>query len=134
MKARLHRTPVMEVHRKVLDHQKVVYLLVANRAIQYKRDKFRIAYIGMTSRGNSSCGIECGAQSSEYLVGLRTEKYGDLRYHLPPAAQSPDMDSLRKSIDSAVRAVVLATAEMQRPRNELPLDSTTGSVFQPEGH
>lgn len=51
MKARLHRSPVMVVSRKLLRHQKVVYLLVSKKPIKYKNGRSRIAYVGTTSKG-----------------------------------------------------------------------------------
>lgn len=69
MKARLHRTPVMEVHRKVLDHQKVVYLLVANRAIKYTRGRSRIAYVGTTSKGIQRVASSVAHRAASILSG-----------------------------------------------------------------
>ena len=69
MNARLHRTPVMEVNRKVLDHKKVVYLLVANRAIKYTRGKSRIAYIGMTSKGIHRVASSVAHRAAKILSG-----------------------------------------------------------------
>jgi hypothetical protein len=46
MKARLHNSPVMTISRAILKHQKVVYLLVSRKPIQYDNGRSKIAYIG----------------------------------------------------------------------------------------
>ncbi len=69
MKARLHSTAVMAVNRKVLEHQRVVYLLVANRPIKYRHGKSRIAYIGTTSKGLARVATSVAFRAQAILSG-----------------------------------------------------------------
>jgi hypothetical protein len=69
MKARLHRTPVMIVNRKILKHQKVVYLLVSKRPIKYENGRSRIAYIGTTSKGIHRVATSVAYRAADTLSG-----------------------------------------------------------------
>jgi hypothetical protein len=69
MKARLHTPAVLTVSRKVLRHKKVVYLLVANRPIRYRRGKSRIAYIGTTSKGIARVATSVAFRAQAILSG-----------------------------------------------------------------
>jgi hypothetical protein len=69
MKARLHRSAVMTVTRKVLGHNKVVYLLIANRPVKYPRGKSRIAYIGTTSKGLARVATSVAYRAQDILSG-----------------------------------------------------------------
>lgn len=74
MKARLHSSPVMTVNRKVLTHRRVVYLLVANRPIKYRRGKSRIAYIGTTSKGLARVATSVAYRAADVLSGYGLSK------------------------------------------------------------
>ena len=69
MKARLLRSPVMVVSRKILKHQKVVYLLVSKRPIKYENGRSRIAYIGTTSKGIHRVATSVAFRAADTLSG-----------------------------------------------------------------
>jgi hypothetical protein len=69
MKARLLRSPVMVVSRKILKHQKVVYLLVSKKPIKYKNGRSRIAYVGTTSKGIHRVATSVAYRAADTLSG-----------------------------------------------------------------
>jgi hypothetical protein len=69
MKARLHHSPVMFVSRKILKHQKVVYLLISKRPIKYKNGRSSIAYIGTTSKGIHRVATSVAYRAADTLSG-----------------------------------------------------------------
>jgi hypothetical protein len=63
----LKRGPAMEVHRIAVSHQKLVYVICANRKIQYPNGRSPVVYIGTTRLGVSRVAASAAYRSEDIL-------------------------------------------------------------------
>jgi hypothetical protein len=74
MAVSLKNKPAMTVHRRILEKDKLVYLLVAPKPIKRENGRSRIAYIGTTKKGADRIATSAAYRAEEILEmrGLRT--------------------------------------------------------------
>jgi hypothetical protein len=63
----LKRKPAMTVHRRILEKDKVVYLLVGPRPIKYENGSSKIAYIGTTKKGADRMATSAAHRAEEIM-------------------------------------------------------------------
>lgn len=62
-----HSSPAMTITREAVKSDKLVYIAVANKAIQYPHARSRIVYIGTTRNGAHRMAASAAAKAQEML-------------------------------------------------------------------
>jgi len=63
----LHWPQALNVTRTVLDKEKLVYIVAANRRVRYEKGFSRIVYIGMTERGLKRIAESISDRAEDFL-------------------------------------------------------------------
>lgn len=63
----LKRSPALRAERVILENTKLVYVLVADRYLQYPWGRSRIAYIGTTKNGGNRVAASVATKASDIL-------------------------------------------------------------------
>lgn len=63
----LEANPALTARRVILDDEKLVYVLVASKQLQYAAGRSRVAYIGTTKKGGSRIASSVATRASAIL-------------------------------------------------------------------
>jgi len=85
--------PAMKVHRSSLWTKRMVYVLIANRAIKYLNGRSRVIYIGTTKRGERRPASSAASKSIQAFAELRGVKWTEV--HLLSSERRPNTETWR---------------------------------------
>ena len=96
------KIPAIEIHRKAIENEKLVYVVVMQKFIKYPDGKSRIAYIGTTKAG-----IHRIAASGAYRAKSLLTGYGQrsLKLHTITCSKRQGLSNSAKLLESALLAV-----------------------------
>ena len=105
LRIKLHRQPAMEVGRVSIGDNRLVYLVVCEKALRYRWGKSRIAYIGTTRKGIKRISQSVAARADDIL-----SLHGVRRFHVRVVVCGP-----RRNVKTWVkleRALLLTFRQM----------------------
>lgn len=113
-------THVMTVHRRIMDRDRIVYLLTVPKPIRYRSGRTRIVYIGTTRRGVSRIAASVAARATDAFDGDGRHR---VEVYVLACTPTPGLDSWRL----LERALI---SEFRARHHDLPACNAQGKSFR----